>query len=328
MTSSARSGATTRPSRTSSRRLQEQADEASGKPIPTQVAMPTEGNPLNIFGGREPGRWRSPPVETQIEAEGPPDLTGDLMSPVAVQSLPLARRNPRGRSPRSHPRADAQIGLLRRGPPGLRHLQYRERAIRRVPGRRTDSSPANSTPRCSTSPPARGCGSPRHSSPSMSAPRTSSSPPSEHRSGIASSTSSPGRSGTFEFYHDSKPSDPVLPLNLRSHTLIHEGVQERLPLGDRAPDHARGLSAPGGALRQRHSGRSPPLGPPASNRPHHRGRTPDGGASSFSGRRTRSGSSACSTCWPRSSGWSWWTRRIEGRWDRIPDRPRIAGQWD
>jgi hypothetical protein len=37
--------------------------------------------------------------------------------------------------------------------------------------------------------------------------------------------------GTFEFYHDRKPLDPVLPLNLRCHTLIHEGVQERLPLG-------------------------------------------------------------------------------------------------
>ena len=37
--------------------------------------------------------------------------------------------------------------------------------------------------------------------------------------------------GSFEFYHDAKPVDPVLPLNLRSHTLIHEGVQERLPLG-------------------------------------------------------------------------------------------------
>jgi hypothetical protein len=38
-------------------------------------------------------------------------------------------------------------------------------------------------------------------------------------------------SGSFELFHDSKPTDPVLPLNLRSHTLIHEGVQERLPLG-------------------------------------------------------------------------------------------------
>jgi hypothetical protein len=38
-------------------------------------------------------------------------------------------------------------------------------------------------------------------------------------------------SGSFELFHDAKPADPVLPLNLRSHTLIHEGVQERLPLG-------------------------------------------------------------------------------------------------
>ena len=38
-------------------------------------------------------------------------------------------------------------------------------------------------------------------------------------------------SGTFALFPDSNPTDPVLPLNLRSHTLIHEGVQDRLPLG-------------------------------------------------------------------------------------------------
>jgi len=37
--------------------------------------------------------------------------------------------------------------------------------------------------------------------------------------------------GSFAFYRNLKPADPVLPLNLLSHTLIHEGIQERLPLG-------------------------------------------------------------------------------------------------
>jgi serine/threonine protein kinase len=38
-------------------------------------------------------------------------------------------------------------------------------------------------------------------------------------------------SGTFAHYPSARPQDPVLPLNLRSHTLIHEGIQDRLPLG-------------------------------------------------------------------------------------------------
>jgi len=36
--------------------------------------------------------------------------------------------------------------------------------------------------------------------------------------------------GTFEFFADTPVPDTGLPLNLRSHTLIHEGVQERMPL--------------------------------------------------------------------------------------------------
>ena len=36
--------------------------------------------------------------------------------------------------------------------------------------------------------------------------------------------------GTFEYYADTPVPDTGLPLNLRSHTLIHEGVQERMPL--------------------------------------------------------------------------------------------------
>jgi serine/threonine protein kinase len=36
--------------------------------------------------------------------------------------------------------------------------------------------------------------------------------------------------GTFEYYADTPVPDTGLPLNLSSHTLIHEGVQERMPL--------------------------------------------------------------------------------------------------
>jgi hypothetical protein len=38
-------------------------------------------------------------------------------------------------------------------------------------------------------------------------------------------------SGSYAFFAETEAPEPVLPLNLRSHTLIHEGVQERLPLG-------------------------------------------------------------------------------------------------
>jgi serine/threonine protein kinase len=37
-------------------------------------------------------------------------------------------------------------------------------------------------------------------------------------------------SGTFAVYQDAKITESGLPLNLRTHTLIHEGVQERMPL--------------------------------------------------------------------------------------------------
>jgi hypothetical protein len=36
--------------------------------------------------------------------------------------------------------------------------------------------------------------------------------------------------GTFEFFENTPVPDTGLPLNLRTHTLIHEGVQERMPL--------------------------------------------------------------------------------------------------
>ncbi|MBD3872803.1 MAG: protein kinase [Acidobacteria bacterium] len=36
--------------------------------------------------------------------------------------------------------------------------------------------------------------------------------------------------GTFQFYENTPVPDTGLPLNLRTHTLIHEGVQERMPL--------------------------------------------------------------------------------------------------
>jgi hypothetical protein len=36
--------------------------------------------------------------------------------------------------------------------------------------------------------------------------------------------------GSFALYEDAKVTESGLPLNLRTHTLIHEGVQERMPL--------------------------------------------------------------------------------------------------
>ncbi len=37
-------------------------------------------------------------------------------------------------------------------------------------------------------------------------------------------------SGSFALYSDAPVAETGLPLNLRTHTLIHEGVQERMPL--------------------------------------------------------------------------------------------------
>jgi len=210
--------------------LKELQDQASGKAIPTQVAMPTEGNPLNIFGGREPGPVAIPAIETQIEAEGPPDLAGDLLS----QSLCglfhwLAETREDGRLDlirepvrkavffeEGHPVfATSNIESERFG-----EFLVAQKQLSRAQHAEVLDFAARKGIRFTEALLALDVCTPNRLFSALAA---------QVRDRILDLFT--WTAGSFEFYHDSKPLDPVLPLNLRSHTLIHEGVQERLPLG-------------------------------------------------------------------------------------------------
>jgi len=210
--------------------MQEQADQASGKSIPSQVEMPTQGNPLNIFGGREPGPVAIPAKSNQIVEEGPPDLTGNLMS----QSLSslfhcLAETREDGRLDlirepirksvffeEGHPIfATSNIESERFG-----EFLVADGQLSREQHAEVLNFAARKGMRFTEALLALDCCTPNQLFTSLGA---------QVRDRIYELFT--WGSGTFEFYRDSKAADPVLPLNLRSHTLIHEGIQERLPLG-------------------------------------------------------------------------------------------------
>ncbi len=210
--------------------LQARAEHEKAKAIPTQVAMPTEGNPLNIFAGREPGPVAIPAIGTPIEAEGPPDLAGALMT----QSLCglfhwLAETREDGRLDlirepvrkavffeEGHPVfATSNIESERFG-----EFLVAQGELSRAQHAEVLDFAARKGMRFTEALLALDVCTPNRLFTSLGA---------QVRDRILDLFT--WTSGTFEFYHDSKPLDPVLPLNLRSHTLIHEGVQERLPLG-------------------------------------------------------------------------------------------------
>ncbi|MCU0305693.1 MAG: protein kinase [Thermoanaerobaculales bacterium] len=212
------------------RELQSQDGAAAGATGPGGAAAPASGNPLNVFGGREPGPIAIPALQTSIEPTGPPDLVGNL----ATQSLCslihwLAETREDGRLDlirepvrksvffeEGHPVfATSNIESERFGEYLVaagelsreQHVEVLDFAARR--GMRfTEALLALDvcTPNLLFSSLGR-----------------------QVRDRILDLFT--WTAGTFELFHDAKPSDPVLPLNLRSHTLIHEGVQERLPLG-------------------------------------------------------------------------------------------------
>ena len=210
--------------------LQKKADEASGKAIPTEVAMPAQGNPLNVFGGREPGPIAIPAIKTAIEAEGPPDLTGDLMAQSLCSLFHwLAETNEEGRLDlirepirksvffeEGHPVfATSNIESERFGEFLVAHGELSREQHAEV----LDFA-ARKGIRFTEALLALDVCTPNQLFTSLGA---------QVRDRILELFT--WTSGSFELFHDSKPSDPVLPLNLRSHTLIHEGVQECLPLG-------------------------------------------------------------------------------------------------
>jgi len=210
--------------------LQEQAERERERTAPPQVAAPGQGNPLNIFAGREPGPVAIPAIGNEIEAEGPPDLAGELMSQSLCGLFHWLAET----------REDGRLDLIRE--PVRKSVYFEE-------GHPVFATSNIESERFGEFLVARG---------ELSRAQHAEVLDFAARKGmrftealLALDVCTPNRlftslgaqvrdrildlftwtSGSFEFYHDSKPLDPVLPLNLRSHTLIHEGVQERLPLG-------------------------------------------------------------------------------------------------
>ena len=210
--------------------LQKKADEASGKVVPTEFAMPVKANPLNIFGGREPGPVAIPTIETEIESMGPPDLADDLMTRSLCNLFHwLAENSEDGRLDlnrepirksvffeEGHPVfATSNIESERFGEYLVAHGELSREQHAEV----LDFA-ARKGMRFTEALLALDVCTPNQLFTSLAA---------QVRDRILDLFT--WTTGSFEFFHDSKPVDPVLPFNLRAHTLIHEGVQERLPLG-------------------------------------------------------------------------------------------------
>jgi serine/threonine protein kinase len=209
--------------------LQREA-EAQQHGIPTGVAPAAAGSPLNIFGGREPGPVAVPAVKTPIEEEGPPDLTGHLTEPSLCSLFHwLAESHEDGRLDvvrepirksiffeEGHPVfATSNIESERFG----EYLVTQGELSREQHAEVLDFA-ARKGIRFTEALLALDVCTPNHLFRALGE---------QVRDRILDLFT--WTAGTFQLYHDAKPADPVLPLNLRSHTLIHEGVQERLPLG-------------------------------------------------------------------------------------------------
>jgi hypothetical protein len=193
-------------------------------------AFAPAGNPLNIFSGRAPGPVAIPAIETKIEAQGPPDLTGDLMSQTLCSLFHWLAES----------REDGRLDLIREpirksiffeeGHPvfatsNIESERFGEYLVAQGEISREQhvevlDFAARKGMRFTEALLALDVCTPNHLFTALGA---------QVRDRILDLFT--WTSGSFELYHDSKPADPVLPLNLRCHTLIHEGVQERLPLG-------------------------------------------------------------------------------------------------
>lgn len=209
---------------------QARAEKAEQRPAEGTAEGADPASALNIFGDREPGPIAVPAVGTELEAEGPPDLTGNLMEQSLCSLFHWLASN----------REDGRLDLIRE--PVRKTIFFEE------------GNPVFATSNIESE---------RFGEYLVTLGELSREQHVEvldfaARKGmrftealLALDVCTPNQlftalgaqvrdrildlftwiTGTFELRHDAKPADPVLPLNLSSHTLIHEGVQERLPLG-------------------------------------------------------------------------------------------------
>ena len=211
--------------------LQQQVAEASGGGAPSQVAMPVGGNPLNVFRGREPGPVAVPAIETESDLVGPPDFSGVLMAQSLCNLFHcLAETREHGRLrlirepirksvyfEEGHPVfATSNIESERFGEYLVAHGD-----VSREQHTEVLDFAARKGIRFTEALLALDVCTPNHLFTALG---------SQVRDRILDLFT--WTVGSFEFYRNCKPPDPVLPLNLRCHTLIHEGVQDRLPLGN------------------------------------------------------------------------------------------------
>ena len=210
--------------------LQRRADEASGKAATPEAGPPSGVNPLNVFDGREPGPVAIPAIASKIEDPGPPDLTGALMNQSLCSLFHWLAEN----------REDGRLDLIREplrksvffeeGHPvfatsNIESERFGEYLVAHGELSREQHAEvldfaARKGIRFTEALLALDVCTPNHLFTALGA---------QVRDRILDLFT--WTAGTFELFHDSIPLDPVLPLNLRCHTLIHEGVQERLPLG-------------------------------------------------------------------------------------------------
>jgi serine/threonine protein kinase len=210
--------------------LQHQAELGASRGGAGQSGVATDGNPLNVFGSRGPGPVAIPAIEEGTAAANPPDLSGSLTQQTLCNlfhSLAEIREDGRLdliREPvrksvyfeEGHPvYASSNIESERFGEYLVAHDELsREQHVEVL------DFAARKGIRFTEALLALDVCTPNQLFTSLG---------SQVRDRILDLFTWP--SGTFELFHDAKPADPVLPLNLRSHTLIHVGVQERLPLG-------------------------------------------------------------------------------------------------
>jgi serine/threonine-protein kinase len=210
--------------------IQRQQHEADAQGPPTAVAPAGSVNPLNIFGGREPGPVAVPAIKADIEDPGPPDVTGNLIRQSLCHLFHWLAES----------REDGRLDLIREpvrksvyfeeGHPvfatsNIESERFGEYLVAKGELSREQHAEvldfaARKGLRFTEALLALDVCTPNHLFRALGE---------QVRDRILDLFT--WTSGSFELFHDSKPTDPVLPLNLRSHTLIHEGVQERLPLG-------------------------------------------------------------------------------------------------
>jgi serine/threonine protein kinase len=211
--------------------LQEKADRSStATSTSNAAAIPANANPLNIFAGREPGPVAIPARDLMTPSDGPPIRSGNLRTQSLCRLFhQLAEDRTAGRLDlirepvrksiffeEGHPVfAASNVESERFG----EHLVAHGDLSREQHAEVLDFA-ARKGIRFTEALLALSVCTPNQLFTSLGA---------QVRDRILDLFT--WTSGSFALYADTQAPEPVLPLNLRSHTLIHEGVQDRLPLG-------------------------------------------------------------------------------------------------